>query len=97
MRLLVAAGADLQRADAQGLTPPVHAEQRTVVEILRKAGARRWGFLPVPAARVAAAAVSGPDLGSGAQVTKRFAATSMGRPSNRAINTLAPAPLPSAS
>jgi ankyrin repeat protein len=43
VRLLVAHGASLQRADAQGVTPLAHAEQRgqrTIVEILRRAGAR---------------------------------------------------------
>jgi ankyrin repeat protein len=43
VRLLVAHGASLQRADAQGVTPLAHAErrgQRTVVEVLRRAGAR---------------------------------------------------------
>ena len=43
VRLLVAHGANVQRADAQGVTPLAHAEQRrqrTVVEILRRAGAR---------------------------------------------------------
>ncbi len=43
VRLLVAHGASVQRADAQGVTPLAHAErrgQRTIVEILRRAGAR---------------------------------------------------------
>jgi len=43
VRLLVAHGARLQLADAQGVTPLAHAErrgQRTIVEILRRAGAR---------------------------------------------------------
>jgi ankyrin repeat protein len=43
VRLLVAHGARLQLADAQGVTPLAHAEQRgqkAVVEILRRAGAR---------------------------------------------------------
>jgi ankyrin repeat protein len=43
VRLLVAHGASLKRADAQGVTPLAHAErrgQRTIVEILRRAGAR---------------------------------------------------------
>lgn len=42
VRLLVAHGASLQLADAQGVTPLAHAErrgQRTIVEILRRAGA----------------------------------------------------------
>jgi hypothetical protein len=44
VRLLVAHGAKLQLADAQGVTPLVHAEQRGqqgIVQILRLAGARR--------------------------------------------------------
>ena len=44
VRSLVAHGARLQLADAQGVTPLEHAEQRgqrAVVEILRRAGARR--------------------------------------------------------
>jgi ankyrin repeat protein len=43
VRLLVAHGAKLQLADAQGVTPLAHAEQRgqrAIVEILRRAGAR---------------------------------------------------------
>jgi len=43
VRLLVAHGASLQLADAQGVTPLAHAEQRgprAIVEILRRAGAR---------------------------------------------------------
>ena len=43
VRLLVAHGAKLQRADAQGVTPLAHAErrgQRAIAEILRRAGAR---------------------------------------------------------
>ena len=43
VRLLVAHGAKLQLADAQGVTPLRHAEQRgqaVVAEILRRAGAR---------------------------------------------------------
>ena len=43
VRLLVAHGANLQLADAQGVTPLAHAKQRgqrTIVEILRRAGAR---------------------------------------------------------
>lgn len=43
VRLLVAHGASVQRADAQGVTPLAHAEQRgqhAIVEILRRAGAR---------------------------------------------------------
>ena len=43
VRLLVAHGASLQRADAQGVTPLSHAEQRgqrAIAEILRRAGAR---------------------------------------------------------
>jgi ankyrin repeat protein len=43
VRLLVAHGANLQRADAQGVTPLAHAErrgQRAIAEILRRAGAR---------------------------------------------------------
>ncbi|MDO9095218.1 MAG: ankyrin repeat domain-containing protein [Rubrivivax sp.] len=43
VRLLVAHGASLQRADAHGVTPLAHAEQRgqrTIVEILRRAGAQ---------------------------------------------------------
>jgi hypothetical protein len=42
-RLLVELGARLQLADAQGVTPLAHAEhrgQRTIAEILRRAGAR---------------------------------------------------------
>ena len=44
VRLLVAHGASVQRADSQGVTPLTHAEQRgqrTIVEILQRAGARR--------------------------------------------------------
>lgn len=44
VRLLVAHGASLQLADAQGVTPLRHAEQRgqtAIVEILRRAGATR--------------------------------------------------------
>ncbi len=43
MRLLVAHGAKLQLADAQGVTPLAHAEQRqqrAIAEILRRTGAR---------------------------------------------------------
>lgn len=43
VRLLVAHGANVQRGDAQGVTPLAHAEQRgqrTIAEILRRAGAR---------------------------------------------------------
>ena len=43
VRLLVAHGAKLQLADAQGVTPLAHAEQRrqrAIAEILRRAGAR---------------------------------------------------------
>jgi uncharacterized protein len=43
VRLLVAHGASVQRADAQGVTPLAHAEQRgqrTIIEILKRAGAR---------------------------------------------------------
>jgi uncharacterized protein len=43
VRLLVAHGAGLQLADAQGVTPLAHAEQRGqrgITEILRRAGAR---------------------------------------------------------
>jgi uncharacterized protein len=43
VRLLVAHGAKLQLADAQGVTPLAHAEQRgqrAIVDILRRAGAR---------------------------------------------------------
>lgn len=43
VRLLVAHGARLQLADAQGVTPLAHAEQRgqhAIAEILRRAGAR---------------------------------------------------------
>lgn len=43
VRLLVAHGAQLQRADAQGVTPLAHAEQRgqrAIADILRRAGAR---------------------------------------------------------
>ncbi|MBC7620837.1 MAG: ankyrin repeat domain-containing protein [Candidatus Saccharibacteria bacterium] len=42
VRLLVVHGANVQRGDAQGVTPLVHAEQRgqrKIVEILRRAGA----------------------------------------------------------
>jgi ankyrin repeat protein len=44
VRLLVARGAQLQLADAQGVTPLAHAQQRgqrTIVDILRQAGAQR--------------------------------------------------------
>jgi len=44
VRLLVAHGAKLQLADAQGVTPLAHAEQRgqhEIAQILRLAGARR--------------------------------------------------------
>jgi ankyrin repeat protein len=43
VRRLVMYGASLQLADAQGVTPLAHAEQRgqrAIVEILRRAGAR---------------------------------------------------------
>lgn len=43
VRLLVAHGASVQRADAQGVTPLAHAQRRgqhAIVEILRRAGAR---------------------------------------------------------
>ena len=43
VRLLVAHGASVQQADAQGVTPLAHAEQRgqrAIAEILRRAGAR---------------------------------------------------------
>ena len=43
VRLLVSRGASLQLADAQGVTPLAHAEQRgqrAIAEILRRAGAR---------------------------------------------------------
>lgn len=43
VRLLVAHGASPQRADAQGVTPLAHAEQRgqhAIAEILRRAGAK---------------------------------------------------------
>ncbi len=43
VRLLLAHGASLQRADAQGMTPLAHAQsrgQRTIALILRQAGAR---------------------------------------------------------
>ena len=43
VRLLVAHGANVQLADAQGIPPLAHAEQRgqrAIVEILRRAGAR---------------------------------------------------------
>jgi ankyrin repeat protein len=43
VRLLVAHGASVQRADAQGATPLAHAErrgQRTIVDVLRRAGGR---------------------------------------------------------
>jgi ankyrin repeat protein len=43
VRLLVAHGASLQRADAQGVTPLAHAEQRgqrAIAHILRRAGAK---------------------------------------------------------
>jgi uncharacterized protein len=43
VRLLVAHGANVQLADAQGVTPLAHAErrgQRAIIEILRGAGAR---------------------------------------------------------
>ncbi len=44
VRLLVAHGAQLQLADANGVTPLAHAEQRgqhAIADILRRAGARR--------------------------------------------------------
>jgi uncharacterized protein len=44
--LLVARGADVNIADAQGVTPLVHAEQRgqaLIADELRRAGARREG------------------------------------------------------
>ena len=44
VRLLLAHGASPQRADAQGVTPLQHAEQRgqkAIAELLRRAGARR--------------------------------------------------------
>ncbi len=44
VRLLLGHGAQLHRADAQGVTPLAHAEQRgqrAVADILRRAGARR--------------------------------------------------------
>jgi ankyrin repeat protein len=44
VRLLVSRGASLQLADAQGVTPLAHAEQRgqhAIADILRRAGARR--------------------------------------------------------
>ena len=43
VRLLLANGASVQRADAQGMTPLAHAQargQQTIADILRKAGAR---------------------------------------------------------
>lgn len=43
VRLLVQHGADVNKADAQGVTPLVHAEQRgqrAIAEILRRAGAK---------------------------------------------------------
>jgi uncharacterized protein len=43
VRLLVTHGANLQLADAQGVTPLAHAEERGqhgIVEILRRAGAK---------------------------------------------------------
>lgn len=43
VRLLIAHGASVQRADAQGVTPLAHAEQRgqrTIAEMLRRAGAQ---------------------------------------------------------
>jgi ankyrin repeat protein len=43
VRLLVAHGANVQLADAQGITPLAHAEQRGqrgIIEILRSAGAQ---------------------------------------------------------
>jgi ankyrin repeat protein len=46
VRLLVARGADVNIADAQGVTPLVHAEQRgqaLIADELRRAGARREG------------------------------------------------------
>jgi ankyrin repeat protein len=42
VRLLVAHGARLQQADAQGVTPLAHAEargQKAIIGILRRAGA----------------------------------------------------------
>jgi ankyrin repeat protein len=44
VRLLVARGANLDRADAQGVTPLAHAEQRgqaAIADLLRRAGAQR--------------------------------------------------------
>ena len=44
VRSLVVHGAKLQLADAQGVTPLIHAKQRgqdAIAEILRRAGARR--------------------------------------------------------
>lgn len=46
VRLLVAGGADVNLADAQGVTPLAHAEQRgqaVIADGLRRAGARRQG------------------------------------------------------
>ena len=46
VRLLVAGGADVNLADAQGVTPLAHAEQRgqaVIAQGLRRAGARRQG------------------------------------------------------
>ena len=44
VRLLVARGANVNLADGQGITPLAHAEQRgqsVIIEVLRRAGARR--------------------------------------------------------
>ncbi len=46
VRLLVAGGADVNLADAQGVTPLAHAEQRgqaVIADGLRRVGARRQG------------------------------------------------------
>ena len=43
VRLLVAAGADIDRPDRQGVTPLAHAQQRgqaAIAELLRRSGAR---------------------------------------------------------